>query len=1511
MIIQNFNKNYNYKILVKIKIFIFFIFINTLNIYSKQNYEIGQERLFNDLEISSFFNNNNLSEANTSSKSDSQNINEEANKIYELAKFVKEENRFIDKLDESVKVEYPIGLVGKGSDFNYAIILNGDIITPHGTYINAYMSFEIPENGKKLAFKAERIPLSAKGGLQGEIKLELITNASIKFGKALTLRLSEEGTYVTFDCNGFKNMTINALIELSNDIFLPEDPNTGNIKQGSINFAINTTITSWNDLLIGISLQPFQVKNLKGFGFEVKKAVFDFSDFQNPSDIKFPSQYNSPFLDIDINLWRGIYIQEATVRLPKELNNGKRIEIGIKDFILDELGITGIFSVTNLIPIEKGSISGWAYSIDEINIGFVLNNITEGGMNGKITLPLMHEKDTIGYKALIDASGNFSFAINGIKNLNIPLWKANITLDPTSTIEINYINNELIPKAILNGSITIDAPIGEENSNDAQTQNKGFSIGDIKFQEMTIMGKAPYLSLGVWSLSQIGISSDKLNGFSLELKNIETISGLSEAGIKFTAMVSFAKEKYAAGATISILGTMTNENTENNNSRQRWNYKTTEVQDIYMKIEDEAISIEGHFNIFKNDYTYGKGFYGEVSAGLPKIDVSITAIAQFGEINEFKYWYVDAFVYLGKRPIPLASSGLGIYGLGGGAYCHMSQSALENSPLPSENSSSQSDSPSKSNSGLEYIPNKNVSFGFKASVALGLMSDKKTFNAVVTFEVVFNNNGGINSLSLYGKGYFMCDMQLNRSRTDSPPLYADARIDFDFANSSLHGNFKVFISAPNDLIVGVNADKLAGEVVMHWDKSNWYIHVGRPSQPLGVNVDVGLAKVSATCYFMMGTQIENMPLPPSSITQYLSYTPNRNLDELFKGKGFAFGAAFNFNTGNINMQIFYASFDATLGFDFMFGNFGDAYCTETNMPLGINGWYAQGQAYCGFNGKVGIRVTVFKKEINTEILTINTAAIVEAKFPNPFWMKGKVSGYYSILNGAVKGNCNFQFEVGQQCTIVRRDKPSSAVQSLAVISKINPSNGETNVDVFCRPQVVFNYSMGKDFNLIENNINKSYKIVLDNFSLTTNDDKPIIGNISWNNTNDVIAFTSNDILPGKTKLKLSVKIHFEEKQNNNWVPIKENGTIIYEEENYSFTTGVAPEYIPENNIAYSYPLPDMLNFYKNEYPYGYIQLIQGQEYLFNPPPNFRQIGRFIPVAGGDIIEFNFTYNASQKKIEYTMPTNLSNETIYRLEIINVPKEIITSIDKNVSTKTETIQIEENSNVDLTGKEAKGSLIVYSEKAIYNCYFRTSKFNTFSEKIKAIPTIEGSTGTILPGVQKLNGRFNINEFFDYYEFDKNNPNSLINFEASESAPWIKDKLNPIIYNDYPIGNIGLIKWRDISESGLKPYKNIYFNKYEKSISLLLTENEKSSGIMLQRNSATVTLYNIAYYSYYDFNDIQNAIANSNIRTERTNLILTSLFPSVLWPSQYPIKCSYTLPGIKTTTSTETINLNINL
>jgi hypothetical protein len=1429
------------------------------------------------------------------------NIQETKQKIEGLYQNVTSLNRYISRLDESFKVEYPIAIQAGSGDANYAILLDKDKITPKGMYLTAYMRFEIPGTGNIIMFKAEDILLSKTGGLIGDIKLRLVGDQTIPIVKdQVDMVISSADSYVTIDCGGFKNFALAGEIVFSPGVFVAENTN-GEQTNDKISSKFSVNMSDWNDMLFDMSIVPFQIKQFPGFGFEIVKAVIDLSDLRNYDGMQFPQRY--PFSDEvngNVNLWQGVYIQKVAVRLPGSLNQGTRGEILANNLLIDDQGFSGAFSATNILTLDKGKLAGWPFSIDNINIELLKGAVTKGSLSGKVVLPISNEKDALSYSALVDANGEFSFTASSPKNIDVSCFMAKMSIDKSSKISIKKVNGSYQASAELNGLISINAKIGApketDNPQTTTTDKQDFCLSSLKFQGLTLSTGAPYFNMGTWSLNSIG-SDDMTNGFGISLSNINSFDLDGKKGLEFCGMISLMKGSYAAKAVIAVSGQPYNIlKSDGTIGRVSWKYAGTEVKEVTLKANDEVISLNGYFAVYNKHAIYGDGISGSITAGvLPKtLGIQVSATAIFGNINNTRYWYFDALVAFKQG---VAMGPLALYGFGGGAYYQMRrENAGSDVKIREENATVSASNIGVTASGIKYVPDVNAGFGLKASVIIGLPGNPKTFNGDASFEIAFNSKGGVNTVKFLGNGYVMADMKIGQPREEAQ-ITASLDIVYDFPNSSLHGVLDLKVNAAKGMITG------SGKMEMHFDPDKWYIYVGTPQSRVTVTADLAkLAKINTGAYFVVGTVLPPFAELPSKVQSILKLDYKKpGLDNNIQaGKGFAFGMNFDFKTPRLDIAIFYAQFEMGMGFDVMLANYGsNTICVETNQTVGMNGWYAKGQAYAYVDGDIGAKVNFLGTTYSKTILKIAAAVLLQAELPNPAWLKGTVGGEWELFGGVISGNCNFSVELGTKCTMQSKGGGGAgeALSAMSVISALTPENDRTNVDVFTNPQVVFNYKIGTAFEVVdESNKKYSVRITLDHFKITA-DGKDIAGAYQWNSRNDVYVFTPSEILPGQTKVTLSAKVHFEQNTGSGWQSVIDGGKTVEELLSQVFTTGLAPDYIPDNNVAYMYPMKDQLNFLKGEYSQGYLKLIKGQSYLFELGSEWKQKARYTPVKEGSPITSDLVYKDGF--ISYNLPQGINNSTIYTLEFVNIPTSTV-EIDKNINQKSQE-KTEAGEKVTMKTQEAEGSLTVHQEKAIYTSYFRTSMYNYFKDKAASVNTLGSITESMGGGLVNIYAYITINEILDDYEMA--NSNSIIQLSIDETGYWLKNMVIPIVYYKYPILPLAAINWRNTNILGIIPTKAVEIKTENTG---LLNVDEKKSGSLNPRIQKQYVRYKFPYYSQLDFNNITSLLLNGGISNTDVSKYLLFVHPSLIL-GEYPIFMHYTLPGINKISSSSIMNM----
>lgn len=1427
------------------------------------------------------------------------------NRIQAAFDSVKSLKKYIDKLDSARLLNLPVGILAPDKDPGYGILVDDVMLRPDGAYFNASMILTNPFDGSRICFQGQNIPFSFSGGIIGDARIMLVSQKKIPICKDVKLFVLP-GTYVEFNCDGFKALNLKGKVVFSGEKFVKVD-SQGDSIGGPLEAYFETTINDWNNLFLSIEeLEPFKLRSVPDVIFSCKNLAIDYSDYRNPENIVFPSSYTSSFPEGSLNLWRGVFLSQATIILDKKYEKRSSKEVpsfAANNLLIDDKGLSGELSAKYLLALKEGDMGGWNFSLESFNMKIDASRITKANLSGQLIIPSLKDsanKDTaiFAYNALIDTDGRYSFTVTSKSNLDFELFgQTKLYIDKSSYISITVEKGKFKPVACLNGKMDLKA--------------SKLLISGVRFEELRIATEAPVISI-----KNIAVDFAKQGAFAkfpLTVTKIDFKMPGDYASLRLAVKLNLqdSKDEGFSGLTdITLLA-----------KRDNYLYKLQQVQinEIQVDVVKEgAYEIHGQVAFAREDTIYGDGFRGMIKAKFAN-KFEVNAVAVFGNVRGTRYFFVDA--YLGIKP-GVQAGPITLFGFSGGLYYHMRQDAGANKDTLSFGSSL---------SGLVYKPDSKIGLGIMAGVKFGVVKEQ-LIDADVKFEIVFNSSGGLNRI--YFEGNAKCIVpnvdivpaklkgaaQEYAKGNELPFKPVDAAInakismEMDFEKSSFHAMLGVYINV-GPVLKGVGENGKAGWCVLHIDPVKWYLHIGTPKDPIGLKF---LDFIESRSYFMAGHDIPTeLPLNPqvASILEIKPGELSKNLDDsqLQKGKGIAFGSSFRFNTGDLTFLVFYASFDFGAGFDIMLIDYGkDSYCSGYQPPVGINGWYAKGQLYAYLKGKIGLEAKIFRKKRKFEILSIAVAALLRAEAPNPVYMMGIVGGEYKVFGGLVKGKCKFKVEVGTKCELVKV-KSSPVPTDMPVIGDITPSTESNDVDVFVTPQVVFNLPVDTEVKISDDeNITKTYRIKLNKLELTSEGGSSIGVLTSWNDDHSVVSMEPDEILQAKSKYALNVEISFEEKVGGLWQVVTDNGEVFKEVRSVSFVTGNLPDRIPAHVISYSYPADKQYNFYKNEYNQAYMTFTRDIGVFFVDDNEFTKGAQWIS-SSGQIIKGKLQYNKAEKTVYTDVPPSLTNDAIFSLNFVAEPRNTNISSDRNVTSTLTSVDYGDSTNTNLTTKEAEGTISNPEEKTFYNYYFRTSKFNSLSEKIPFASKdvdymFSASTFVFFPQVNMP-----ISEVFDKCELwgDDTYKPLIRRTAVLDNTDWYKDIVYPLVYENYPWFGIYCIQNRDTSEFGVPPVRAIHFY-YSSPISL--SDDEIATGVSQQAANAGIEylFYKLPYYWDKDYYDIRCFLANRYSIDSAPNASVEKIlrnfdFP-IIEPGNYPILLEYVLPGKNIVTSSQKIMLN---
>jgi len=1401
-------------------------------------------------------------------------IDEWEQQIAGLVQSVKEKNAYVDVFDENTPHNLPVGIKKTLGGMDMTIILDNAVCNDANALFEAYMAMNFIGQEKPVMFKADSVRLTPAGFINA--RLQLVSTRPIDMGN-MKLRLDPRETYVDFDCNGYKETSLSAIMTLPTSMFKKEDSkNRTIIPADTVTATFQGTFTNLNDIIVSASIDPFQLSVLAGFGFYADDITIDLSDERNPSFGSVTYSYVSKEFGNDANLWRGVYISSFEMKLPKSFcKDNNSVSIAANDMLIDDNGITGNVAANNVLPRDKGDLGGWQFSISNFTLTFSSGNLDKLGFGGQIVLPVSEEPSPMLYEAIIDNKGSYEFSITPPDKTKFDIWAAEVSIYRNSSVTISKKEKNFILRADLYGKMTIAAKDSKVN------------VADIEFGNLSIQNVAPKFDIGTFT-AKVG----DMKGFPIQISELSYNKNGNRHGLNLAVTVSLMNKEdkgFGANGNFIIYG---KENPDKGIAS--WKYDKTEFKSFAIDIQYTAFEMNGSLAMYNSDPVYGDGMSGNISMRILE-KIGVEATAQFGNVNGFKYWYADAFANF-TPGIPVFTA-VTMNGFGGGAYYHMKHVHDSTVQFNSETvkSLTPTSKPGQFASADTYVPDRNAGIGLNASVLLAIASES-VLNVKAGFEISFLTSGGLNQVSITGEAMLLTQYSPTIKPSDTK-MYAKMVTTYDNTNKSFYGSLDTYLNIAG-ILTGAQAGNYAGHGEIYFGEGKWKIFMGTPQNPIGIKF-AGIAE--ANSYFVTGNfDIPGIPSPPSNVASILGrsdFSLCRNENQLSNGGGFAFGASLGVSIPNRNFLCFYGSFDAGVGFDLMLVNYGEnAHCKGSNDVLGINGWYATGQTYAFVEGDIGIRCKIFRKKKNISILEIGVATLLQAQLPNPLYMSGEVGGYYKVLGGLIKGNCHFKFDIGEECDI---ERSSSVLDNIDVITDMTPRNGATDVDVFSSPQVTFNYAIDQEFDMIDDvdNSKHKFRIKFDYFEVKQGDNK-VVGDYTWNSDHNVVAFESFEVLPGKSDLTASVKVHFEEFKNGAWVEVKDDdGTLLAETRTASFKTGDLPDYIPTKNIAHSYPLINQTNYYSKEHNTGHITLKKGQSYLFDKPAGERWSTEYRYSEGSSISQNVFTYNSSTKTISYQVPASLKNETVYDVTIVNIPIAADDRVDANVKTKTVVLSTGDTITTRATDGTTRASA---DEKIILAYKIRTSKYNTFKAKVEALGYEGSDYDIILSGAtHSIYRKFSGIELFSAEEIGGESPLVRCSFFTSGNK-WYSEYAHKNIYKDYPYG---VTLTRSTTPLGVPPINSIGIEQ-DCDVSF-------SPGQMVTYNSGYnrfLCLFegNVAN----DYTALRNEVAklpSSSITTRLASLAYLSWMPMYIFQKYY-FNVSYYIPGQTTPTSTQKLYID---
>lgn len=927
------------------------------------------------------------------SQSDTSAMNSLYNKILTLDQTVRNDPaRQVSNFNPSDTASLPIGIVKKIGETIYIICIDSAHFTPQGAFFNVYMALDFPNSNKPVAFAAKQIQFNPQGVIVSNgARLQLISEQVVNIGPKTQMIFKNDGNnFIEWDCNGYKQAGISLDFVFGSELLI-----NANNPASPVKASMAMVVEDMNDITFQLSsMTPFKVKNANDFVFSLTNIVIDRSDQTTPSGVSLPPSILQTY-NGDLGAWKGFYAGNATITLPPKLSQENTVtQIYATDLIIDDAGVSGSFGANNVFT--SGSMnSKWGFSLDNIQVDLVSNHVTGGQLSGTIRVAPLDDQ-AFAYTAIVSEEAGsdklaYSFAINpGDSGIAVSAFKSKITLFPSSQILVQSQNDKFVPSAVLNGKWTLDTPKAK--------------MTGITFQSLTIGTAAPYITSGLFSVQQ-DPDSTKLMRFPISLNSVGmTLNSANKLVFTVGLGLNLGSEEnsFSVNTTVRVVS---RQSTLNQN---RLEYDKFEVDNISFNLNVSAIHIAGVIAVKNDDPVFGDLFFGSISLKIEDVMPSpIMVSAGFGKMPDYKYWFTDASV-----PVDIPLGGVSIKSIYGGVQRRVQSTLSDAQQLARVAGAIVTTDP---NATIPFVPDATQGLQFRAGVSLEGATEE-IFNGEAMLCVAFNANGGFQSINFLGNAYMMVS-RAQRASTTAKKVFGSLSVNYNHTQKVFDAVLAATIHAPNVLTGGVN-------VTIHVDTNDWYFWLNRPSNRANV-VIFNIFNINA--YFMVGTQLDPIPAPPSYITNAMSAASLTPVDfsPTATGNGFAFGAQFSTVFGGEFPQSTkwrgFVDVNVGAGFDLLMFNASNYHCSGSSEPVGMNGFYCQGQVYAYIGGALGVRrykdngAGELDEQFNLGSLQV--AALLQGKFPKPTYVYGALAIQANVL-GIIDLSFNADIELGNNCSLV-------------------------------------------------------------------------------------------------------------------------------------------------------------------------------------------------------------------------------------------------------------------------------------------------------------------------------------------------------------------------------------------------------------------------------------------------------------------------------------------------------------
>lgn len=678
------------------------------------------------------------------------------------------------------------------------------------------------------------------------------------FGDEQTVKT--EASYIEIDCDGIKGLAVRGDVAFNRDIIVPDLEN-GRVGAGRVegHFSMildrevaaeeseygfqGDEITPGLHLLFGVDIDPFQIRGIRGWGFEVQDAWLDLSDADNPLDIQFPDGYDGDGVNVDPSIaatWQGFFLKTIQLNAPPNFMGGTRVGAEIGNVILDP-NISLDIDIAKLIDKHDGNLEGWGISIDTFRLRIIQNVLEDSRLAGTINTPIMGKNNYIHYAAEFDLNGDDRYSLIAHVSpegpIEIPVSLARAALCDNSYIQFAIDADDTELSTFLKGQLAIDviaAMPASMNLSDVVPDLK-VKLADFQLHydkdegfitpQMVNDGTGSAFGFGLaltescggeeidltqplWEWDQPNLDGygheegeaaltspqETLEGFPISFDDISLGFSGNAVTINFDMNISLdaAIEGFGMSTNLGIVSHLQNQNGLDRFVPDDLVFNCATLEGLAI----EPFVFSGQLCLTRAE-DGSKGFYGGIEVGLGPINVTMNGAfgrsgdpedGAFGTQDYFGYWMIDGMARMSPGILITPIPPVFFNGLGGGFYYNMITPDISPNAYTAINPESNDDPPPISD---VYMSPPAPIFGsrtVKLRASMSLVADQYLI-ADPYIQATFSTTHGLTALG-FGGEFWMISPSYNMRHLAR--LYGDLDNTLEFIPHS--GSKKTILS---------------------------------------------------------------------------------------------------------------------------------------------------------------------------------------------------------------------------------------------------------------------------------------------------------------------------------------------------------------------------------------------------------------------------------------------------------------------------------------------------------------------------------------------------------------------------------------------------------------------------------------------------------------------------------------------------------------------------------------------